>query len=641
MEKGSADEFQSLAREASSPTFLLCDQEEHLQVPSSHEMSMTGREVADRDVVKSTSHLLDPDAGFLGGAEQGNAEATKDVTDNTFHPDASWRWGARRRHKPRSLSSNASRHLHRNRGKEGQSAKAVEYKETPTTTTAVSTLGHPRARHNSAIPRYEATRPETSDTIEKAAALSPDSGSPHGGSTSHTARQPTPELCSALASRSRNHPKRRSTSTSTLKKRARPKKAEISPPLLDDVTPPLGHFDDDNPAVLDECATSACQNLMTPLSTAGKGVWSTYALDQTSQAPGELSPALGATLPNAQPSVADVHLASPTSGKMSPELFSATVPSPFVPGSVCSSPRGIVAPQAAPTQPAPAFPCPSTLPRRVPYPSESHASLPLITRDTSLPSVVPPKQGQLSDALVPIASEGSRVAGPPQPLLGETSPVIDSKVPSPAANLSGAESVILPQGNKLNHLKSRSQTETVQSRRKTTSVRFGATTLWEITVASASRLTGSPVACGICCVILTATLVSVALVFLTNRTRPTYIKECTSAVCARATSSLWALMEDTVDPCQDFYSHVCRRWDNITGGRLKYLDHSVQQIARRVNQSLHDADELGGASHATRGVAQFYKLCLRFVTASDRAISRTQILRLFRRRKSRSLADAD
>ncbi|KAH7965767.1 hypothetical protein HPB49_010585 [Dermacentor silvarum] len=144
-------------------------------------------------------------------------------------------------------------------------------------------------------------------------------------------------------------------------------------------------------------------------------------------------------------------------------------------------------------------------------------------------------------------------------------------------------------------------------------------------------MTGRSLLCLLCClmVISSATLVPLTLIFLTNRTHSPYIEECTSAACARATSSLWALMEDSVDPCGDFYGHVCHRWDNITGDRLTYLDHSAQLIARRVNQSLHDVDEFGGASHETRGVAQFYKLCLKFVTSPDRYISRSQIMHSF------------
>ncbi|XP_050043700.2 uncharacterized protein [Dermacentor andersoni] len=191
---------------------------------------------------------------------------------------------------------------------------------------------------------------------------------------------------------------------------------------------------------------------------------------------------------------------------------------------------------------------------------------------------------------------------------------------------------MLSQNNELDHpFKYLTRTESVRTRRRTTSVQFGATTLWEITQATASRLTGRHVACDLRCVaaIFSATIVALTLIFLTPRIRTAHIEECTTAACNRATSSFWALMEDSVDPCRDFYGHVCHRWDNNTGGRLTYLDHSVQKIATRVNQSLHDVDEFGGASHEIRGVAQFYKLCLRFVSSPDRYISRSQIMHSF------------
>ncbi|KAL3216590.1 hypothetical protein MRX96_032917 [Rhipicephalus microplus] len=292
----------------------------------------------------------------------------------------------------------------------------------------------------------------------------------------------------------------------------------------------------------------------------------------------------------------------------------------------------VVAPRTTPEQYSHVLvPGPTSSPdsRSVTYPPKLRASPAAITEDRAASSTAPFGHGQPADTLVSKVSKVNSATGSPQSLHWEmTPPVIGSNAQSP--NLSGAGSKVPSQGDENGHLRRQTHTVTSSSKRKATSVRFGATTFWEITLASAPRLTGSSPACGLCVLIAVflATLGTLALVFFTSRTRM-YIEECNSTACVRATSSFWALVDDTVDPCQDFYGHVCRRWDNITGGRLKYVYHGVEQIARRVNQSLNDAGEFGGASHDTRGVAQFYKLCLRFMTSPDSMISRTKIMRSF------------
>ncbi|KAL1423960.1 hypothetical protein MTO96_020753 [Rhipicephalus appendiculatus] len=623
MEKGSADKPESPACGTSSPTSTSRQQSSGLAGPQGRPVGKTSlrKEVAGRDGVESTN-LFTNDAAISGGAELGSTDTAKDVS-STSHADSSLRGSRHRRHKLKSFSSKASRHLHRHQCKE--LAKLTESREAPNTTSAVPCFESPRTEHEGDLARGEATRPEASDTSrKKPATASQKRESPYADSYAHATSPETPELCSALGSGSKNVPKKLATS-SILKKRTQQKKPVLSPPWQAAVTPHLGQSDEGNPTATDECATSACENLMTA-STGSKGASSPHMLSQMSSAFDQTPPELG------QMSQTFNKVSSP-----SVQVSSGPVPVavPLVHNPIRSSTPSVVAPKATPEQPShvlPPGPPSSPEQRCVTHPPELYASPAAVTGDFASSSTAPRVYGQPADALVSNVSEVNSAMGPLQPLHSEMMPpVIDSNAQSPNANLSGGGSKILSQDAEKGSLRRRKQTETSPSKRKTASVRFGATTFWEITLASVPRLTASPLPCGLCCLIAvcSATLVSLALVFFTNRSRPTYIDECNSTACVRANSSFWALIDDAVDPCQDFYGHVCRRWDNITGGRLMYLDHSVRQIARRVNQSLHDVDEFGGSSHDTRGVGQFYKLCLRFVTAPDRAISRAEIMRSF------------
>ncbi|KAH7965766.1 hypothetical protein HPB49_010584 [Dermacentor silvarum] len=423
---------------------------------------------------------------------------------------------------------------------------------------------------------------------QKVATPSQECASPHATPSAHVTRPQTPERSSALASRSRNLPKTSTTSTSSLKKRERPNKSVPEPvsPRPTTLTHTLSQSEDGNPAVLDVCATSAYDNAASP-STANEGARYPHTLDQI----------------------------SPTSALVSLALAPIMGPSPLVVRSPAdSSPESVLAPNAAQKQQSPASPgladgrlplrsshkasptSPVTaLAQRVAYPRESCVSSTLRTKSSSSFSVTASGYKQPADAPISKDLEGSSATGigSPQPLLGDIAlSVVGSKVESPTANEPNAD---------------RKHGDEAQDNVRTVSVMGG---LCYIVVISS------------------ATLALLALVFLTHRTHSTYIEECASGACDRAMSSFWALMEDSVDPCGDFYGHVCRRWDNTTGGRLKYLDHTVQQIAHRVNQNLHDVDEFG-ASLETRGVAQFYKLCLGFVTSPDRYISRSQIMHSF------------
>ncbi|XP_075538362.1 uncharacterized protein LOC142572848 [Dermacentor variabilis] len=633
MDKDSADRFKSPTPEASSATFR---RRQHTDRPNSlpkHKTSPTDKDVTCHKAVESTTNPLISDVGSLEAAEQGSTEAAKDVADNTFHPDTSCRGGAHRLCKSKSgFTSRGNRHSHRKRSRERGSVKSVESKEQPIAVADTSS-GSPLIECNNALLCSEtsgAMRPDVSDTSQKKAVKPPqERASQHAAPSAHVPRPQMPELFSAFDSRSRSRSKKRATSTSSLKKRERPNKsapAPVSPLGPTALAPPFGQSDDGNLAVLDVYRTSANENPMSP-STASEAAWSAYTLGEMSRTRDQVSLALAPIMVPA-PFVLRSPADSSPQSDFSPNA-ARRLPSPASLGLAEGRAPLSSSHKVSPTSPVP------VLPQHVVDPRGPYASSTTPTKDPSSFSTIPPGHNQPADAPMSTGLEESSTTAiyRAQPFLGEiTSSMFGSKVESSAASLSGTGSGMPFQRNKLDHLsKSGTQTESVGTRRRITSLGVSATSFWEIKQAAASRMTGRSVMCGLCCIVVisSVTLVPLTLIFLANRTHSTYIEECSTAACDRAMTSFWALMEDSVDPCQDFYGHVCHRWDNSTGGRLKYLDHSVQQIARRVNQSLHDVDEFGSASHETRGVAQFYKLCFRFVNSRDRYISRSQIMQSF------------
>ncbi|KAK8769815.1 hypothetical protein V5799_013721 [Amblyomma americanum] len=115
------------------------------------------------------------------------------------------------------------------------------------------------------------------------------------------------------------------------------------------------------------------------------------------------------------------------------------------------------------------------------------------------------------------------------------------------------------------------------------------------------------------------------VVLLSRLNIPTPVEGCPSAECARAIASLHSLMDHTVDPCRDFHTHVCRRWEALV--RLSYVDESRQQLARRVSRSLINANAVSFFPRNTRLVAAFHRLCYSFMLEPDAQAPRAEMLR--------------
>ncbi|XP_077529154.1 uncharacterized protein LOC144141472 [Haemaphysalis longicornis] len=93
---------------------------------------------------------------------------------------------------------------------------------------------------------------------------------------------------------------------------------------------------------------------------------------------------------------------------------------------------------------------------------------------------------------------------------------------------------------------------------------------------------------------------SVILVLaLTNKSSYNFLKECRSADCLSEVRYLDALTDDAVDPCVDFYGHVCGRWNSLHGGggfvqdAFRRFFDSLKRAVHRANPS--DFDDMAQA----------------------------------------------
>ncbi|KAH7961793.1 hypothetical protein HPB52_012156 [Rhipicephalus sanguineus] len=160
---------------------------------------------------------------------------------------------------------------------------------------------------------------------------------------------------------------------------------------------------------------------------------------------------------------------------------------------------------------------------------------------------------------------------------------------------------------------------------------IGTTTVREFTQLTMSWFYSRQQVCGLFCGtgMLFVPLLVVLIILLTRRNPRTHLEYCTSAACTKALASLHTLLDETVDPCHDFHAHVCGRWDSATGGRISYVDESVQRTAGRISRALLDVDWSQTVPRETRLVARFYQLCSSFMVEPNRESLRADMLRPF------------
>ncbi|KAK8782779.1 hypothetical protein V5799_015880 [Amblyomma americanum] len=103
------------------------------------------------------------------------------------------------------------------------------------------------------------------------------------------------------------------------------------------------------------------------------------------------------------------------------------------------------------------------------------------------------------------------------------------------------------------------------------------------------------------------------------------IGDCTSESCKRAFRDLDLLINPHADPCQDFYGHVCHRWQQKTaassGNPVTFLRYETRELMRHINYTLSGMNSAKPASFALYKVAKFYESCERFVRMGTASVS--------------------
>nr|XP_054932449.1 uncharacterized protein LOC129387509 [Dermacentor andersoni] len=162
-----------------------------------------------------------------------------------------------------------------------------------------------------------------------------------------------------------------------------------------------------------------------------------------------------------------------------------------------------------------------------------------------------------------------------------------------------------------------SGTESTALRSRKTTVRFGSTTVREISLATMTMLQRHAPAIGTLALALFAlVLLATGIVVFMSHTIQKQRRQsrCTAPACTRALKDLQNLLDDGVDPCQDLYKHVCRKWRETADEGLDFLDYAARLTMYRVNSRLlFDTSPDTVVLRDVQPVAKFLKLCWRYV----------------------------
>ncbi|KAL1425141.1 hypothetical protein MTO96_019487 [Rhipicephalus appendiculatus] len=169
--------------------------------------------------------------------------------------------------------------------------------------------------------------------------------------------------------------------------------------------------------------------------------------------------------------------------------------------------------------------------------------------------------------------------------------------------------------------------ESPTTRRKS-SVRFGATSIREISHVTASLIEHHRQLVALFSIGFLSVLISAGgalLFFMLRQEHPHYLNGCSTTGCKRAVRDLERLIDVSIDPCHDFYGHVCHRW--LSRYDAGYLERAARDLLRDLNNSLNEVDEPMRVSPRLFSLARFYQLCTRFI--STRTLQLSDMLQPF------------
>ncbi|XP_075527031.1 uncharacterized protein LOC142559301 [Dermacentor variabilis] len=110
--------------------------------------------------------------------------------------------------------------------------------------------------------------------------------------------------------------------------------------------------------------------------------------------------------------------------------------------------------------------------------------------------------------------------------------------------------------------------------------------------------------------------------------------QCNTTTCRQAVYDLERLIDYSVEPCENFYDHVCRRWEEkqrrlVDDGPINFLNSRVTLFLRYVNDSLSSEERATPVSADFFYAAKFYRSCERFLSAPN--VSLREVLLPFRK----------
>ncbi|KAL1417917.1 hypothetical protein MTO96_026370 [Rhipicephalus appendiculatus] len=127
-------------------------------------------------------------------------------------------------------------------------------------------------------------------------------------------------------------------------------------------------------------------------------------------------------------------------------------------------------------------------------------------------------------------------------------------------------------------------------------------------------------------VVALATSVALALVVFWWR-KHDLTEPCVGFDCHLAFNYLRSLIDSDIEPCDDFYGHVCHKWDTDEGGR-SFVDAAVRELDLALNWTILSIGVARERYYGYSDFVRFYAACHAFMARATDRSSREQEIEL-------------